>query len=429
MIFQKNGGAGHCGYRMEKYGFDGCDVEKADERRRSRRTILIVWILSLITVAAATFCITVFIMRTRYEPKPDSEEGLLVRTVRDARELIREHFYYYSEDEKALTEAVMKGLAEATGDDYAEYYTAEEYENLTKQNQGSFVGVGILTQMNENGDVVILEVYEDTPAEEAGLCIGDIIVEINGVSSEGLDLTAFLANMKAEDGVENTLLIRRGDELFRVSVIPREVHTPTVAYRMLTDTIGYIHVMKFHGDCVQETKDAVEQLRAEGMKSLVFDLRDNLGGSLNDALDIADIFLPRDYVITSLRSRDGEEIVYKTETGGLDMRMVLLVNGYSASASELVAGAWKDHEAAYLIGTRTYGKGIVQSFYNIGETGGMLKITTDAYYTPNGVCVHGEGIEPDLVVPLSEEAQEYSITTLPYELDAQLQAAIAYLED
>ncbi len=394
---------------------------------RRRVMILTAWLLSLLIVASATFLLTRHFLRERYESDP--EEGLLIRTVRDARNVIRDHYFYYTDDETALTEAALKGLAEATGDDYAEYFTAEEYENLQKQNQGSFVGIGILTQMNDEGSVEIIEVYENTPASEAGLQAGDILVEINGVDAEGKDLATFLSNLNAQDGIENTLLIRRGDELMTFTVIPREVRTPTVSYRMLTDTIGYIRVMKFHGECVEETKNAIEQLRNSGMKSLVFDLRDNLGGSLNDALDIADIFLPRDYVITSLRTRSGEETVYKTQTGGLDMRMVLLVNGMSASASELVAGAWKDHGAAYLIGTRTYGKGIVQSYFGISETGGMLKITTEAYYTPSGVCVHGEGIEPNQVVTLSEEGQRYSITTLPFELDTQLQAAIAYLED
>lgn len=394
---------------------------------RRRVMILTAWLLSLLIVASATFLLTRHFLRERYESDP--EEGLLIRTVRDARNVIRDHYFYYTDDETALTEAALKGLAEATGDDYAEYFTAEEYENLQKQNQGSFVGIGILTQMNDEGSVEIIEVYENTPASEAGLQAGDILVEINGVDAEGKDLATFLSNLNAQDGVENTLLIRRGDELMTFTVIPREVRTPTVSYRMLTDTIGYIRVMKFHGECVEETKNAIEQLRNSGMKTLVFDLRDNLGGSLNDALDIADIFLPRDYVITSLRTRSGEETVYKTQTGGLDMRMVLLVNGMSASASELVAGAWKDHGAAYLIGTRTYGKGIVQSYFGISETGGMLKITTEAYYTPSGVCVHGEGIEPNQVVTLSEEGQRYSITTLPFELDTQLQAAIAYLED
>ena len=164
------------------------------------------------------------------------------------------------------------------------------------------------------------------------------------------------------------------------------------------------------------------------MKSLVLDLRDNLGGSLYDALDIADMFLPKDHVITSLRSRDGEEETYKTKKDGMDIPTVLLVNGYSASASELVAGALKDYEAAHLIGTKTFGKGIVQSYFRIPETSGMLKITTEAYYTPNGVCIHGIGIEPDETVELPEGAENYAISVLPRELDTQLQAAIRYLE-
>jgi carboxyl-terminal processing protease len=133
--------------------------------------------------------------------------------------------------------------------------------------------------------------------------------------------------------------------------------------------------------------------------------------------------------VTTLRTRDGHITEYKTDESGIDIRMVLLVNEYSASASELVAGALKDHGAAYLIGTRTYGKGIVQSFYEIPETKGYIKITTDAYYTPNGVCVQDEGILPDQITELSEEAKQYSIDRIPYELDTQLQAAIAYLED
>ena len=157
--------------------------------------------------------------------------------------------------------------------------------------------------------------------------------------------------------------------------------------------------------------------------------RDNLGGSLYDALDIADIFLPKNYIVTTLRSRDGEVTEFRTKENGFDIKTVLLVNEYSASASELVAGALKDYDAAYLIGTQTYGKGIVQTFYEIPETKGWIKFTSDAYYTPNGVCVQDEGITPDEIVELPEEAKRYSIDRIPTELDTQLAAAIHYLED
>lgn len=397
-------------------------TEQRSERRiRTLLWILIpvIWVLSLILVGVAVYIAT--------KPVRTDDEALM-DAIRDMRYCIRENYYFYDEDEEKLTNAALKGMASGTGDDYAYYYSAEEYAALQKQNEGNFVGIGILTSMDENGAVRIIDVYDNTPASEAGLTAGDQMIEINGVSYEGLDLNGFLGNVIAEDGAENTIKVLRDGEELTFTIVAREVHTPSVSYRMLTDTIGYIRVSTFHGTCVQETEDALKDLKEQGMTALVFDLRDNLGGSLYDALDIADFFLPKNHVITSLRSRSDEEEKFYTKTDGMDIPMVLLVNGYSASASELVAGALKDYDAAYLIGTTTFGKGIVQSYFGIPETNGMLKITTEAYYTPNGVCVHGTGIEPDQVVELSEEAQKYSITMLPFELDTQLQAAIGYLE-
>ncbi len=394
---------------------------RSERRIRTLLWILIpvIWVLSLILVGVAVYIAT--------KPVRTDDEALL-DAIRDMRYCIRENYYFYDEDEEKLTNAALKGMASGTGDDYAYYYSAEEYAALQKQNEGNFVGIGILTSMDENGAVRIIDVYDNTPASEAGLTAGDQMIEINGVSYEGLDLNGFLGNVIAEDGAENTIKVLRDGEELTFTIVAREVHTPSVSYRMLTDTIGYIRVSTFHGTCVQETEDALKDLKEQGMTALVFDLRDNLGGSLYDALDIADFFLPKNHVITSLRSRSDEEEKFYTKTDGMDIPMVLLVNGYSASASELVAGALKDYDAAYLIGTTTFGKGIVQSYFGIPETNGMLKITTEAYYTPNGVCVHGTGIEPDQVVELSEEAQKYSITMLPFELDTQLQAAIGYLE-
>ncbi|MBR3037235.1 MAG: S41 family peptidase [Clostridia bacterium] len=402
--------------------FEPYQTEQRSERRiRTLLWILIpvIWVLSLILVGVAVYIAT--------KPVRTDDEALM-DAIRDMRYCIRENYYFYDEDEEKLTNAALKGMASGTGDDYAYYYSAEEYAALQKQNEGNFVGIGILTSMDENGAVRIIDVYDNTPASEAGLTAGDQMIEINGVSYEGLDLNGFLGNVIAEDGAENTIKVLRDGEELTFTIVAREVHTPSVSYRMLTDTIGYIRVSTFHGTCVQETEDALKDLKEQGMTALVFDLRDNLGGSLYDALDIADFFLPKNHVITSLRSRSDEEEKFYTKTDGMDIPMVLLVNGYSASASELVAGALKDYDAAYLIGTTTFGKGIVQSYFGIPETNGMLKITTEAYYTPNGVCVHGTGIEPDQVVELSEEAQKYSITMLPFELDTQLQAAIGYLE-
>ena len=395
------------------------------QKRKTTLAVVISIACTLLVTALITASVTWMFARQTYR----QEDGKLITSVKEAREILRNHFFYYQDDETALTEAILKGVASATGDKYAEYYTKDEYEDLRKQNQRNFVGIGILTQLNEDGVVQIIDVYDDTPASEAGLQPGDIISEINGAVFDNNTLSEFLSNVHAEDGAENYFKILRGDEALEFTIVAREVHTPSVSFRMLNGTIGYIHIQTFHGTCVDETKDAIDELKKEGMTKLVLDLRDNLGGALNDAIDIADIFLPKNQIVTTLRTRNGDVTEYKTRNAGMDIETVLLVNELSASASELVAGALKDYEAAYLIGTKTYGKGIVQTFYEVPETKGWLKITTDAYYTPNGICVQDEGITPNLIVTLSEEAKRYSIEQIPADLDAQLQAAIAYLED
>ena len=395
------------------------------QKRKTTLAVVISIACTLLVTALITASVTWMFARQTYR----QEDGKLITSVKEAREILRNHFFYYQDDETALTEAILKGVASATGDKYAEYYTKDEYEDLRKQNQRNFVGIGILTQLNEDGVVQIIDVYDDTPASEAGLQPGDIISEINGAVFDNNTLSEFLSNVHAEDGAENYFKILRGDEALEFTIVAREVHTPSVSFRMLNGTIGYIHIQAFHGTCVDETKDAIDELKKEGMTKLVLDLRDNLGGALNDAIDIADIFLPKNQIVTTLRTRNGDVTEYKTRNAGMDIETVLLVNELSASASELVAGALKDYEAAYLIGTKTYGKGIVQTFYEVPETKGWLKITTDAYYTPNGICVQDEGITPNLIVTLSEEAKRYSIEQIPADLDAQLQAAIAYLED
>lgn len=413
---------------MELYqNYEPAEEPAKPVRRKKKSTALLVFMI------CAVILITAFLSGTAAwliaKEKYQSEQGHLMQSVREAREIIRDHFFYYEEDEVLLTESVLKGIAAATGDLYAEYYTEEEYEKLKMQNDRNYVGIGILAQLNENGTVEIVDVYADTPASEAGLLPGDLIEEINGFSYDGGTLGDFLDHVVAEDGASNAFVVRRGEETLSFTIVAREVHTPSVSFRMLTDTIGYIHIQSFHGTCVEETQTALQSLRDAGMKELVLDLRDNLGGSLYDAVDIADIFLPKNYIVTTLRSRQGTVYEYKTKESGTDLKTVLLVNEMSASASELLAGALKDYDAAYLIGTKTYGKGIVQTFYQIPETNGWLKLTTDAYYTPNGVCVQDEGITPDRIVELSEEAQRYSIEKIPEGLDTQLAAAIAYLEE
>lgn len=382
-----------------------------------RRALLIsAWILSLAVTAAGTYFAVLFIGKDE------------TATLKQALEIIRTYFYFYDAEKDDIVDGAIRGMTQSLEDVYSTYYTEEEYAELTKSNSGFYSGIGIVIQQEAQGSFRIIQIYADTPAEEAGLQVGDYITELNGTLSGELDLNTFLLSMHSEDGGENDLTIIRNGEELKFHIIAREIYAQTVTCSMLTDTIGYLHLSGFHGDCVEEVKEAVEDLREQGMQKLIMDVRDNPGGSLSDVCDIADLFLPKGQVITSLRSRTDQQKDYKTSKEGFRFPMVLLVNSNSASASELLAGALQDHERAYLIGTKTYGKGIVQSYYLVAGTGGYIKITTEAYYTPNGVCIHGIGITPDEQIELSEEAGNYSIPHIPYELDLQLQRATSYLE-
>ncbi|MBR2604831.1 MAG: PDZ domain-containing protein, partial [Clostridia bacterium] len=308
-------------------------------------------------------------------------------------------------------------------------YTKEEYDALLNSNSGNFIGMGVL--VSDMGDSVffITAVYDNTPAQEAGMQVGDQLIAANGEPAAGKTLNEFLEFITHEEGDVNTVVLLRDGQELTFTVTMRQVYSPYVSYKMRDGNIGYIYISAFHGQCVREVEEALKDLRAQGMEALVLDVRDDLGGSLNDVCDIADLFLPKNSVITTVKSRVNDEVVYRTHNDGIDLPIAMLVNGYSASASELLSGALKDNGVAELFGTVTFGKGIVQTFFDINfGRDGTIKFTTDAYYTPSGVCIQGTGITPDHIVELPEGLTYYSIPSIPYESDTQLQAAVAYLQ-
>jgi len=221
------------------------------------------------------------------------------------------------------------------------------------------------------------------------------------------------------DGVETTVSLTRA-----------EVHITRVTSTVYRGTIGYIHITEFNGSVATDFWDAAVALRDQGIRSLIIDLRNDPGGGLSEVLAVANHLIPEGNTIVTIRSKSGDETVYSSEGDEqLDMNLAVLVNGDSASASELLTGALKDYGLATIVGTQTYGKGIVQSFYRLENNGGWVKFTTDAYYTPNGTCIQGVGITPDIVVDLPEELQSTSLELLDPDEDTQLQAAIRSLLD
>ena len=390
-------------------------------RKRSRR--ISVWLCLLCVMLAVAFAV---LFTSLYYVRRFSQ----LHAVSEAVELVKKNYYFFDDKtEESMVTGALKGLAANMGDKYAEYYTKAEYEELLSGNSGTFIGMGVLVSEMEEGVFIITAVYDNTPAQEAGILVGDQLIRANGEPAEGKDVYTFLDFITHEEGDVNTVVVLRNGQELTFTVTMRQVYSPYVTFKMLDDAIGYIYISGFHGQVVREVKDALADLKAQGMQALVLDVRDDLGGSLNDVCDIADLFLPKNQVITTVRSRINEEVVYKTHSDGVDMPIAMLVNGNSASASELLSGALKDNGIAKLFGTQTYGKGIVQTFFDISfGRDGTIKFTTDAYYTPSDVCIQGTGITPDEIVELPEGLTYYSIPSIPYESDTQLQAAVAYLK-
>jgi len=349
----------------------------------------------------------------------------------DAANVISKNYYYFDQEggEDALIDASLRGMISGIRDDYAQYYTAQEYDAMLVGQSGSYVGVGILMLEPDEIGALIQRVYDDSPMAHAGAQAGDYIIEVNGTLTAGLSLDAVTSLFSADMEKEDCLLLLRGEEKIEVSVKSAEVYVPYVSYRMLNDEIGYMQIEAFQGKVAQECETAIAALLQQGMKSLVLDLRGNPGGGLVEVLDVADLFFQKDVLIVTIKSRIEETEYYYAEDDGYTFPMAVLVDAGSASASELLSGALQDHDRAAVIGTRTYGKGIVQTFYRLNSNGGWVKITTDAYYTPNDVCIHGVGITPDMTVELPEGITYYPSVQLLPEQDTQLQAAIAYLHN
>ncbi len=351
--------------------------------------------------------------------------------IAEAVSLIEDRYYYYgdTEGEAALVSSAIKGMTDNLGDVYSQYYTKEEYAELMDSQSGEYSGIGILIQAPGENGATILRVYDDTPMALAGAKSGDCIVEVNGVSIPGITMEEMLASFSSDPEGTDTIRVRRGDGYLTFTVQKAPVYAPYVSYEMLDAGKGYIRIDAFLGKVSQEVRNALAELSENGMTSLVVDLRDNPGGGLSEVLEVATQFLHKGDLIVSIRSRvEKTKNYYAQSEGNTELPMMILINGNSASAAELFTGALKAHGRAEAVGTRSYGKGIVQSFFEISSTEGYLKITTDAYYTPDDICIHGTGITPDYEVELPEEYRETDAFSVPREFDTQLEKAIELLE-
>ncbi len=397
------------------------------KRRTTKHKILsasTIFIIVCIAVILALSASLVFVLGER-----DASETVDLSPLKDLAQTIQSEYYYFDEknlDAGKLVDGAMRGMITELDDPYAQYFTEEEYNKLLSDNSGDYVGIGISVMTPDETGARILSVYDGTPAQLAGIQAGDIITTVNGKPTANLSLEDVIALFSKDDAVPDQITYLRDGVETTVSVQRAQVHIKRVYSKVLPGEIGYIRITEFNGSVAQDFTDAAKSIQEQGIHQLIIDLRDNPGGGLTEVLSVADTLIPEGKTIVSIRSKTGNERVYQSEGDErFSMNLVVLANGYSASASELLIGALKDYKLATIVGTQTFGKGIVQSFYHIKENGGWAKMTSDAYYTPNGVCIQGVGIAPDIVADLPEELKDTAIEMLDPSADTQLKAAIS----
>lgn len=337
--------------------------------------------------------------------------------------------YYKDVDDQTLIDGAAKGMVESIGDDYSEFYTLKEYEDLIDSVSGEYYGIGVVISTDkESGNVVIVKVFDGSPAEKSGLLAGDMFLKVGDVDVTGMELDELTSLVKGAEGTSINVVVDRNGTEKTFSVTREKIEVDTVASKMLDNNIGYIIINQFASNTASEFSSQLNELIADGAKGIVIDERDNPGGLLDQVTAVADALLPRGTVVYTL-DKKGTKTEYTSGEGYTDIPLVVLVNENSASASEILAGAIQDFGRGKIVGTTTYGKGIVQTMFTIiTEFGSGLKLTTSTYYTPNGRSIQGLGITPDVVVQMSKELQD-DPSKITLKNDTQLLKAIETLQE
>lgn len=336
--------------------------------------------------------------------------------------------YYVEDYDKELAEELMyTGLVAGVGDPYTYYLSADSLAEQVEKNSGHFVGIGVEIYAGDDGYIVVSSVTPGGPAEAAGILAEDKITEVDGESITGKTAADVSALVKGEEGTDVTLTIFREStgEVLEKTVTRQDIQVQTVSWCMMDDNIGYISITNFRENTYNQFKEALDTLEAEGMEKLVLDLRNNTGGLVKSAHEIGEELLPEGIMVYTMDKEGNREDTLCDDVYN-DVPMVVLVNGNSASAAEILAGAIQDTGRGELIGTTTFGKGLVQRLFTLPDGSG-LNVTIQKYYTPNGTSIHGVGITPDYEVELQEEYAQQ--TNIPAEADTQLQKAVEVLSE
>ncbi len=385
-------------------------------------------LMLIIVTALITFLITAVGVYNFYIKTENGLAKTLVSTetssIDTKIQLIREYLdkAYLGEitDEEKLSEYAVKGYVAGLGDEYTEYLTKDEYEELMVDVNGNYVGIGIYMTQDKDGNIVVLLPIEGSPAEEAGLKTGDIIIKVNGEDCTNMDLSLVASKVKGEEGTTVDLEILREEETINKTVERRTVKINHINAEVLENNIGYMQIVAFDDGCSQEFETKLNELLEKNITSLIIDVRDNGGGIVTEAISISELFVPKGKTIMIELDKSSKEEVTKSEKDPIidsNLNIVILANENSASASEIFIGALKDNNIAKVVGTTTFGKGVMQEIVPV-KSGGALKLTIEEFRTPNGNVINEKGIEPDVEIEENDDTEE----------DEQLQKAVETLK-
>lgn len=403
-----------------------------ENKRRSGKTVLtvVVAVLLLVVSNAATFLLTKYypvfkgdavVVETKNEKRSENVSKLLY-----IMDQLDENFLW-DIDEDSMWDHIFKGMMEGTGDKYSEYMNEEEYAQYQDTVSGSYSGIGVEIANNTEGNVVVMSVFKDSPAYEAGLKTGDVICSADDEDLLGTTTSYAVTFIRGEIGTSVHLGVLRDGEKLYLDIVRGNIERVYVNSKMLDGDIGYINITEFETNTYDQFASAVKELTSSGMNGLILDLRQNPGGLVNEAVQIADDLLPKCQIVY-LMDKKGNKSSYNSDNYCLDVPLVVLVDEYSASSSEILTVALKDNDAATIVGKTTFGKGIVQIMIPLSD-GSFYKYTYQQYYGPAGDSIHGKGITPDVEAELPEEYQNVLISDIPYENDTQLQKAVEVMEE
>lgn len=359
-----------------------------------------------------------------YSQEKQSESYKEIMDKLTVMKMIVDNYFLEDVDPEDFAEGIYKGFINSLDDPYSTYYTVDEYKALLESSSGVYQGIGsTVSQDVKTGIITIVKPFKTGPAYKAGLLPGDIIYKVEGEEVTGVDLTEVVSKMKGEEGTKVNMTIMRDGETkpLDFTITRKKIEVPTIEYQMLEDKIGYIIISEFDKVTVTQFTKAIDELEDSGMKGLVIDVRSNPGGLLDAVVKMLDRLLPKGLIVYTEDKYGNRETEDALDSKKINVPLAVLINGNSASASEIFAGAIQDYEIGTVVGTTSFGKGIVQKVIPLTD-GTAIKLTISKYFTPKGRNIHGTGIKPDIEVELDEELMKEVI--IPLEKDNQLQEAI-----